>query len=31
MIIGIVEGVIYLSKSDEDFYETYVVGKKEWF
>jgi TM2 domain-containing membrane protein YozV len=30
-IIGLVEGIIYLSKSDEDFYETYVVGKKEWF
>ena len=30
-VIGLVEGIIYLTKSDEDFYETYVVGKKEWF
>lgn len=30
-IIGIVEGIIYLTKSDEDFYRTYMVGKKEWF
>ena len=30
-IIGLVEGIIYLSKSDEDFYETYVLGKKGWF
>ena len=30
-IIGIVEGIIYLTKSDEEFIETYQVGKKEWF
>ena len=30
-VIGIVEGVIYLSKSDADFYETYVIGKRSWF
>lgn len=30
-IIGLVEGIIYLTKSDEDFYETYVVEKKGWF
>ncbi len=30
-IIGFVEGIIYLTKSDEDFYQTYQVGKKEWF
>ncbi|MCW5775560.1 MAG: TM2 domain-containing protein [Phycisphaeraceae bacterium] len=30
-IIGIIEGIIYLTKSDEDFYNTYVVGKKGWF
>ena len=30
-VIGIVEGIIYLTKSDEDFVNTYVVGKKEWF
>lgn len=30
-VIGLVEGIIYLTKSDDDFYETYMVGKKEWF
>ena len=30
-IIGLVEGIIYLTKSDEDFVRTYVDGKKEWF
>jgi len=29
--IGLIEGIIYLSKSDEDFYDTYIVGKKGWF
>ncbi len=30
-IIGLVEGIIYLTKSDEEFYQTYMLGKKEWF
>lgn len=30
-IIGLIEGIIYLSKSDEDFVRTYVDGRKEWF
>jgi TM2 domain-containing membrane protein YozV len=30
-IIGIVEGIIYLTKSDEDFHRIYLVEKKEWF
>ncbi len=30
-IIGIIEGIIYLTKSDEEFYNTYQVGKKGWF
>ncbi len=30
-LISIIEGIIYLTKSDEDFYETYEVGKKGWF
>jgi len=29
-IIGIVEGIIYLTKSDEDFVRTYVQGQKGW-
>lgn len=30
-LIGLIEGIIYLTKSDEDFYNTYQVGKKPWF
>lgn len=30
-VIGLIEGIIYLTKSDEDFYNTYQVGKKGWF
>ena len=30
-IIGLVEGIMYLTKSDEDFDATYVVGNKAWF
>jgi len=30
-IIGLIEGVIYLTKSDEEFYETYQANKKPWF
>ncbi len=30
-IIGIVEGIIYLTKTDEEFVATYINGKKEWF
>lgn len=30
-IIGVIEGIIYLTKSDEEFYQTYQVGKKPWF
>ncbi len=30
-IVGIIEGIIYLTKSDEEFVETYQIGKKEWF
>lgn len=29
--IGLVEGIIYLTKSDQDFYQTYAVEKKQWF
>jgi TM2 domain-containing membrane protein YozV len=29
-IIGLIEGIIYLTKSDEDFVETYIKGKKAW-
>lgn len=30
-IIGPIEGIIYLMKTDEEFYQTYVVEKKAWF
>jgi TM2 domain-containing membrane protein YozV len=30
-VIGIVEGVMYLTKSDEEFERLYMVEKKEWF
>ena len=30
-IIGLIEGIIYLTKSDEDFVATYVNAKKGWF
>ena len=30
-MIGLVEGILYLTKSDEEFYQTYGVQRKEWF
>ena len=30
-VIGIVEGIIYLTKSDEDFVRTYIQSQKGWF
>ena len=30
-IIGLIEGIIYLCRSDEEFVRTYVDGRKEWF
>jgi TM2 domain-containing membrane protein YozV len=30
-IIGIIEGIIYLTKTDEQFYQEYVANRKEWF
>jgi TM2 domain-containing membrane protein YozV len=30
-LIGLIEGIIYLTKSDEDFVKTYITGKKGWF
>lgn len=30
-IIGLIEGIIYLTKSDEEFYQTYQVGRRTWF
>lgn len=30
-IVGLIEGIIYLTKTDEEFYNTYQVGTKPWF
>lgn len=30
-LIGLIEGIIYLTKSDQEFFQTYQVGKKGWF
>lgn len=30
-IIGLIEGIIYLTKSDEEFIKTYQEGHKGWF
>jgi TM2 domain-containing membrane protein YozV len=30
-IIGLVEGIIYLTKSDEEFVATYINDQKTWF
>jgi TM2 domain-containing membrane protein YozV len=30
-LIGLIEGIIYLTKSDEEFVRLYVDGHKEWF
>jgi TM2 domain-containing membrane protein YozV len=30
-IIGLIEGILYLTKSDEEFYQLYAVEKKGWF
>ncbi len=30
-IIGLIEGIIYLTKPDQEFVDTYIVQKKEWF
>ncbi|GAA4166377.1 NINE protein [Chryseobacterium ginsenosidimutans] len=30
-IVGFIEGIIYLTKSDEEFDRTYVQNQKEWF
>ncbi len=30
-LIGVIEGIIYLSKSDEEFCRTYICKKRDWF
>jgi TM2 domain-containing membrane protein YozV len=30
-VIGLIEGIMYLTKSDDEFYNTYIASKKGWF
>lgn len=30
-LLGVIEGIIYLTKSDQEFYRTYQLGKRPWF
>jgi len=30
-IVGLIEGIIYLTKTDDEFYETYQINKRGWF
>ena len=30
-VIGLIEGIIYLTKSDDEFVRTYIHNKKAWF
>jgi TM2 domain-containing membrane protein YozV len=30
-IVGLIEGIIYLTKTNEEFRDIYIEGKKEWF
>lgn len=30
-LVGIIEGIIYLSKTDEEFFKTYQIGRRPWF
>ena len=30
-VIGLIEGILYLTKSDEEFVRIYVDNRKEWF
>jgi TM2 domain-containing membrane protein YozV len=29
--IGVIEGILYLTKSDEEFYQRYIVEQQGWF
>ena len=30
-LIGLIEGIMYLTKTDEQFYNEYIAGGKNWF
>jgi hypothetical protein len=31
LLVGLIEGIIYLTKSDQEFVDMYVTGRKGWF
>lgn len=31
VLIGLIEGIVYLTKSDEEFIAVYQKGRKGWF
>jgi TM2 domain-containing membrane protein YozV len=30
-LVGLIEGILYLTKSDAEFVATYITGRKGWF
>jgi len=30
-VIGLIEGILYLTKTDEEFLRTYILQKRSWF
>jgi len=30
-IVGLIEGIIYLTKTDQEFVDTYITNHKTWF
>ncbi len=30
-IVGLIEGIMYLTKTEEDFHKTYVENRRIWF
>ena len=30
-VVGLIEGIIYLTKTDQQFVDEYVIGQKHWF
>ena len=30
-VIGLIDGIMYLTKTDEEFVATYITGSKPWF
>ncbi|MFC3335005.1 TM2 domain-containing protein [Flavobacterium palustre] len=30
-LLGLIEGIIYLTKSEDEFFRTYQLGRKPWF